>query len=196
MSPILGALGGVKAYGFGSGGNTSFESIATTTAAGGEAFLTFTSIPSTYKSLQIRGIARDGYTTNLLDGGLYIKINGDTGANYSYHWVYGNGTSVGVNGVASYATPYIVLGDITSGLSNTNIYAVSIWDFVDYAATTKYKTVRTISGSNTNGTGSNIGIAISSILWQSTSAINQIGIGAGQTNFAAGSTFALYGIKG
>jgi len=173
----------------------SFYSIATVTAAGGEAFLTFTSIPSTYKSLQIRGIARDGFTSSLIDGGLYIKINGDTGANYSYHWLYGNGTSVSANGVASNATPYIPMGDITSGLSNTNIYAASNWDIIDYSSTTKYKTVRTISGSNANGTGSGLGIAMSSVLWQSTSAINSVGIGAGQTTFAAGSTFALYGIN-
>ena len=51
------------------GGGTSYESIATVTVgAGGSSSISFTSIPSTYKHLQIRAITRDtgtSYINNL-----------------------------------------------------------------------------------------------------------------------------------
>ena len=68
---------------------SSFESISTQTLSGSASSVTFSSIPSTYKHLQIRAIAQ------FSGGGVsYVPItfNGDTGLNYSYHWIYGNGS--------------------------------------------------------------------------------------------------------
>jgi len=63
MSPILGARGGLSAsaYGFTSAvvGPGDYESIQTVTVGStSQSSISFTSIPSTYKHLQIRYISR------------------------------------------------------------------------------------------------------------------------------------------
>ena len=83
MSPILSARGGMSAgaYGWGaaSGAGTSFESIATATGTGSSGTITFSSIPSTFKHLQIRGISRN--SANSI--GALMQYNSDTGSNYA-----------------------------------------------------------------------------------------------------------------
>jgi hypothetical protein len=67
-------------------------------------------------------------------------------------------------------------------------------DILDYANTSKNKTIRMLSGNDRNGSGD---IILISGLWASTSAINQIDLRLeSAANFAQYSQFALYGIKG
>lgn len=163
----------------------SFESIATVTAAGSSTTASFTSIPSTYKHLQIR--AR--FSAAATSGSVFIQANGDTGSNYAVHRLYGNGSAAAAN--ASTSTGYPALN---AAVNLSAAYPSSlIIDIHDYASTTKNKTMRAIYGLDTN---SSVGeIDLTSVLWMSTSAINRIDIFAG-TNFTSGSTFSLYGIKG
>ena len=70
---------------------------------------------------------------------------------------------------------------------------MSIIDIIDYASTTKNKTVRAFFGLDLNGSGS---VTLGSGLWMNTNAITDININAAADPMAAGSTFALYGIKG
>ena len=184
---LLGAGGG------GSGGANSFESIATVTATGGEASFTFSSIPSTYKHLQIRGIAR----TTAAIGGVaecYWRANADGGANYAYHRLYGDGTSVVATGIASQTE--IQFGPYQAGSGTTaGTYGSAIIDIVDYASTSKNKTFRILQGLDANTASTNFRVAANSGVWLSTSAISSLTV-YGAAAFAAGSTFALYGIKG
>ncbi len=189
MSPILGIL---------ASGNyprvtNSYESIATVTVgAGGSAAAEFTSIPNTYKHLQIRILARSNraVTTDNIKLGVG---NGtiDTGANYAYHNLYGNGTSAAASGGSSETSGYL---DSISGSSiGASIFGVIVIDFLDYANTNKYKTVRSLGGYDSNGGGF---ISLTSNLWMSTSAINRIKLTCRGTAFDQYSHFALYGIKG
>lgn len=173
---------------------SSFESIATITASGGEASLTFSSIPGTYKSLQIRGIARDTYSSALNTSSLVSQFNSDAAyGNYAFHQLYGNGTSTIAVG---YPNNDLQAGfSISSGNSNTQIYGVSLIDIIDYASTNKYKTVRQFCGADLNGATAGTAM-LSSGLWKSTSAITSIKINCQNLGFAAGTKFALYGIKG
>jgi hypothetical protein len=152
-----------------------FDSIATTTVgSGGAADITFSSIPSTYTHLQIRGI--------LKDGGAQIVVNADTGANYRRHVLYGDGSSAG----AATATNFSIATYSTSA----NIFAGNIIEILDYANTNKYKTFRVLAGFDANGSGEAI---LHSGLWLSTSAITSIKF-QGAT-IAQYSQLALYGIK-
>ena len=174
---------------------SSYESIATFTAAGGETTFNFTSIPSTYKHLQIRWMARDTIST-AGDNGIQLQCNGLGGTNYAYHSLKGNGTAVSAAGTASTAfmqTPY---GDTPSSTGATNMFAVGILDLIDYASTSKYKTFRIISGSNINTADTTYGISLTSGLVMTTNAITSILIYASGSAFAANTSFALYGIKG
>jgi hypothetical protein len=179
LNSLLGTLSsGVAAS------TSSYESIASATGSGSTS-VTFSSIPSTYKHLQIRfalQTAAAGY-------GLNIQFNGDTGANYARHRLYCNGTTVTANGASSATQAW--LGDF--GLSSRiNEPMVGIIDITDYASTTKTKTLRAITAVDANGSG---GLSLISDLWTSTSAIDSVYLFIGST-LASTSTFALYGIKG
>lgn len=170
----------------GSGGATlsSYESIATITATGSQSSLTFTSIPSTFKHLQIRGIARDGigYIAQL-------RMNSDSGSNYSMHRLYGTGASAFANGGSSQTYIYLA-EDLSTATSTHNAFLI---DILDYASTSKNKTVRCLQGLDTNGAGH---IGIYSGAWLNTSAVTSITItNSGPQNFTNSTTFALYGIK-
>jgi hypothetical protein len=163
---------------------TSFESIATATGNGSSGTITFSSIPNTYKHLQIRlQVLSSG------GGGQAIRFNSDTGNNYARHNVGGNGSSVFASGTAS--TNMIFVGDDSA---STNL-ATMIIDIHDYASTTKNKTVRSFFGHDRNGAGS---LYLYSGLWMNTGAITSLSLG--QANFSGtfdtGTVASLYGIKG
>ena len=174
----------------------SYESIATVTAAGGEASLSFTSIPSTYKHLQIRGISRFNGTSHGY-GYTYFRING-TGGTYTNHYLQGNGSSASATSISE---SYGSLALASAGSDNTtSVFGVCIIDIIDYASTTKNKTVRCFSGMDSNNVGTYPGVALSSSLpvTVGTTAVTSFSINAIPSGepFVAGSTFALYGIKG
>lgn len=176
-------------------GNAAYDPAATwfiqrITATGGESSISFTSIPQTYTSLQIRGIARD---TDAGTGWNYggMRVNNDTGSNYAQHYLRGNGSAVAAYGGATMTTGSGILA-IGNG-ATSGIFGTSIFDFHDYASTSRYKTIRGFVGGDSNGAGL---VYLNSTLWQSTSAITSIQILPGATAFAAGTTFALYGMKG
>ena len=184
MSLILGIL----AQSAGAAGSaSSYESIMTSTVAGGgTSYVEFTSIPSTFTHLQIRLIN----DTSAGDINIKAQFNGDTGSNYSWHTLYGSGAGAysDFNGVSS--TYY---GSFSRGGNGSGIFGTSVADILDYKNTNKYKTVRTLAGKDSNGGGI---IWLSSGLWQSTAAISSIKIFPDSGNFAQYSQFALYGIKG
>jgi hypothetical protein len=174
----------------------AYESIASVTAAGGESSLEFTSIPSTYQHLQVRLLAKNTRTADSAWGSSRMRINSDSGTNYTFHFLQGDGAAVSASGgtALDYAFGPGVPG---SGGSNTSTFAAHIIDIHDYASTTKNKTVRWLGGvdQNTSTANRNI-IALFSNLWLSTNAITSLTFSHGDGNWSSGSTFALYGIKG
>jgi hypothetical protein len=169
----------------------SYESIATVTVgAGGSSSVSFTSIPSTYKHLQIRTIERAA--SNLSGDHPYIRLNNDSGNNYSWHRLNGNGTAA-IAGSGS-TQPQMRYGYNTADASfGSNIFSAVIIDILDYQNTNKYKTLRTLAGADNNGSGH---LGLESGLWQSTTAVNRVDLFPFSGNWAQYSQFALYGIKG
>lgn len=175
---------------------SSFESIATVTASGGETSLSFTSIPGTYKSLQIRGMYLDTQTASNAGEQLFIRYNSDSGSNYNYHTLYGDGTSVTADNGATTYVRVKQAGVRTGPSSQTTTYGSFVFDLIDYASTSKYKTSKAFSGANNNSTSTAFQVALDSGLWRSTSAVTSITLLPGSDTFATGTKFALYGIKG
>lgn len=181
---------GVLASGGGAAG--SFESIATVTATGGEASLIFSSIPQGYASLHIRGLAKDAVNATGTDY-VDIRLNSDSATNYAYHSLQGSGTAASASGSASQSTIRCYYAETRGGATLTNMFGVMMVDVHDYASTSRNKTVRSFSGADTNGGG---GVALNSGVWLSTSAVTSLTLlSGGSSVWAAGSTFALYGIK-
>ena len=182
--------GGSSAYSSASNSVTpidpaAWDSIATFTPTSSS--LTFSSIPSTYRHLQIRYVAKTGS-----NAAAYIQFNGDTGSNYAFHYMRGNRVDISPFGYANQTT--IGISPPDNGVGTTQP-STGVIDIIDYQSTTKNKTVKTFCGRDANIT-SGAEVAIISGLWRSTSAINSITITTFGTNFTSGTQFALYGIKG
>jgi hypothetical protein len=172
--------------------NTSYESIATTTVgAGGSGAITFSSIPSTYKHLQIRGFGR---LTTASSGAsnIGVRFNSDTGTNYSYHILSGNGSTTNAGGAGTANQMYLPDMIIRDG-SAANVYSGFVIDILEYANTNINKTVRALSGYDTNGSGK---IALTSGSWRNTAAVTSITLVQESDSYKQYSSFALYGIKG
>jgi hypothetical protein len=167
----------------------SYESIATTTVgSGGAADVTFSSIPATYTHLQIRGISRNASATDTIS----IRFNSDTGSNYTWHQLRGNG-SVTAGTSSSPSVTFMEIPYTSYSGTTANVFAGAVIDVLDYANTNKYKTVRGLGGADQNGSGS---IFFTSGLWQSSSAITTIRLFPSSGNLAEYTQYALYGIKG
>jgi hypothetical protein len=168
----------------------SYESIATATGTGSSGTITFSTIPSTYKHLQIRFLTRS--TRSATSANIFIGFNGDTTTgNYYGHMLEGNGASASAAAKIGSSTSFM---SATSAASNTSgIFSGGVIDVLDYANTSKYKTSRGLSGYDANGSGL---LYLASGLWMNTNAITSIEITDPLGNFATGSQFALYGIKG
>ncbi len=181
LNSILGALGGAA------GAANSYESIATATGTGSSGTITFSSIPGTYKHLQIRMIANDGGDNNI-----GIRFNSDTSTINTMHILTGDGSTAAASG-------QITLNRITNvgwAANTANVMGASIIDIHDYASTTKNKTVRSFTGRDSNSGDTTSFVRLSSGVWLSTAAITSIQLLDLGANFTTSSTFALYGIKG
>jgi hypothetical protein len=187
MTPILGILASQISGHLAS--PTSFDSIQTVTVgSGGQSSVSFTSIPSTYKHLQVRAIGRD----DTAPSDARYTFNSDTGSNYSFHLLVGNGSTA-----ASYnATSQTFLRGAPYCDTSTNVFGAGVTDILDYQNTNKYKTVRTLTGLE-NNTSTYSQIQFYSGLWMNTSAITSITITpSGGGVWTQYSSFALYGVKG
>lgn len=191
MSPILGVIASARSA---APAPNSYESIATyTVGASSVASYTFSSIPQTYKNLQLRVISRSDRAVTA--EGTWFYPNGDTTTtNYARHVLGGDGVSAFASAtVPTSGGTGTIYTPAASALSNT--FGVGIVDILDYTSTNKYKTFRTLTGLDTNSSNSEIRLV--SGLWLSTSAVTSIKIDTqGGGNFVQYTQFALYGIKG
>lgn len=154
----------------------TYEPIASVTLGSATNSLSFTNIPGTYTDLVL--------TINNVDtvegSGKRIRFNGDSAGNYSRTFVYGTGSSVASGRDSNQAnvemptstTRYTERVQIMS-YANTNVFKTILYEF----AMPSYLIGRMVS------------------LWRSTSAITSLEVSSGGVNFAAGSTWSLYGIK-
>lgn len=166
-----------------------YESIATVSLSSSAASITFSSIPATFTHLQIRAIAKAAATASDAAYDLRLSFNSNTtGSDYNEHYLYGNGSSVG----AGVNTNNRIIGT-SMGSGNASMFAVNVYDILDYANTNKYKTVRTLCGWDANGSGQ---VTFMSQVWMKTNAIDSIAIDFNTgPSFGQYSSFALYGIR-
>ena len=139
---------------------------------------TFSSIPNTYTDLVM--VASIQRTTA---GNTRIRFNGDTATNYSTTYIEGNGSSATSSRVANTT---VMTVDYSNSTSN---WVPSIAHVMNYANTTTFKTMLSRTGD------AGVVVLAYAQLWRKTpEAINSVTY-LSDTNFAAGTTFTLYGIK-
>lgn len=183
MTPILGIMASAIS---GNLSTNSYESIATANGTGSSGIITFNSIPSTYKHLQIRFTAK---SSGAAASYIFMTFN-SSATGYNGHLLSGSGTaaSAGVTGSSIDMQFYNCVGN-----SGGSSYGAGIIDILDYTNTNKNKTVRGLTGIDYNGSG---GITLGSNAWFNTAAVSSIKIEANQGNYTTDTKFALYGIKG
>lgn len=194
-------LGVTASHGAGARSGGDFDLIATTILTGSATDITFSSVDtysSTYKHLQLRITARSDRATYSQDSlEMYLNSNTST-SSYTGHVLIGDASSVqsgaDVNGGGSFSVVRLV----GSG-GETGVFSGAIIDILDAYSTSKYKTVKAISGQNAQDAGGFGGkfIALWSQLFLSTSEINTIKLKSRLgTNLVTGTRVSLYGIKG
>jgi len=167
----------------------AYDSLATVTVgATSVATISFTGIPSGYKHLQLRVFGR-GSTGDFPN--TPMQFNADTGANYRAHYFGGNG-SVAFAGDMGASQTSANMGWVSGSTQSANVFGAAIVDILDYANTSKYKTIRSLDGSDNNGSAL---LGLWSGLWMNTSAINRIDISPAGGNWVQYSQIALYGVK-
>lgn len=99
------------------------------TLSGSAATVTFSSIPSTLRSLRLRWTARSDNAVNAQF--ISIQVNGNSGANYSYEFVQGNNTTASANnGVAQTGgvVGLMVGASASAGVFSSGAIDVIGWD--------------------------------------------------------------------
>jgi hypothetical protein len=175
---------------------TSYESIQTVSVgAGGSSAITFSSIPQTFKHLQIRFIARSG--TGQTQDIIGLRINTDTTtSNYVSHRIAADGTNKVSAAQASGSYSSSWSGYATGSDAAASMFGAGVIDLLDYTSTNKNKVGRTLSGDSQNNT-TDSQIIFGSTLYLSTNAISTITlVSIFTTGFVQNSHFALYGIQG
>jgi len=162
-----------------------YTSISTTTVgAGGVSTVTFSSIPSTYTHLQLRAT-----WANSTGADTWMRLNSDTASNYAAHYLNGNGSAAASGSITGASATGTYLG--YSG--STTSFTGAVMDILDYTSTNKYKTTRSLTGYDANGSGQ---IYLFSSLWFATAAaVTTLTIAPASGNIKEYSSFALYGIK-
>jgi hypothetical protein len=165
----------------------AYDSIASASGTGASDTITFSSIPATYTHLQIRYIGNASGSDRL-----FMRFNGDTASSYNAHNVIGDGSGTGTNYSATSSISWA--GYFMDTTLSATAMGVGVIDILDYANTNKYKTTRTLTGWDNNGSGV---VGLASGLWRNTSAITSITLfPQNNPNWATNTRFALYGIRG
>lgn len=166
----------------------NFASIATQVITSNTSSIVFRNIPQYYSHLQLRVYARG--STNATSGYPYHIYNGDTSANYSSHFMTGNGITTAAAAYVNSAQPLSM--NFPCANSSANIFGYAVIDIMDYTSTNKFKTSRIMNGWDNNSTGN---CFVFSHVWNSFAPISSITlVGWDIANFVSGSHVALYGI--
>lgn len=157
----------------------SYHSIQTVTVGASAATsIDFTSIPSTYKHLQLRGMYKQNATTDWIA----MSVNGAAISFRHLFWGTGGPT---ISVYSDSANQYLRLG---TGFSSF------ILDVYDYASANKHKTLKATSGFSNNSSDGSVGVT--SNRYPSNTAISSLSFLNTNGNFQQYSTIALYGIEG
>jgi hypothetical protein len=164
----------------------TYEPIATYTFPSDSQDYTFSSIPQTYDDLVVIGanITCNGTQT------MYIRCNGDTGANYSWSNLY-TPNSYGVSLASTKTllnTAGMQIGSVSSGMSTTKTGGF-IFQMNQYSQSSYPKV-----GVSTWNQADEEGTMIASN-WNNTNAVTSITIRSSSSTIKIGSRFTIYGIK-
>jgi len=146
---------------------------------------TFSSLPSTYRDLVLT--ADNIFNNQNVSAIISIRVNGDSGNNYYYQTMSGSETAINRDQLNF---SQIFLERTTFGDTRQAFLKA---DFADYSQTNKFKSIGVHYGMLATGFNS---VSKTAAMWASTAAINSISVLCDSGNFAVGTQFTIWGIKG
>jgi hypothetical protein len=170
----------------------TYTLISSNTLASSTSTVTFSSIPSTYTDLCIRGSVRLASAVQI--GTFYMRINAST-STYSWTRLRGNGatasSSEGTTGTE------IQIGLQTGASATANTFGSFELYIPNYAGSTNKPFSSFAVAENNSATAGQSGIETFAELWSTTSAITSLTFSDYGTpdNMLSGSSFYLYGIS-
>ncbi len=186
---------------------SAFDSLGTVVVgAAGQASITFSNIPQTYSHLHLRVFGQSNRGTFGMDQ-LRVQVGSsnsiDSGStSYSWHYIRGENTTVSVLGYATSSgdnASWQINGAI--GTTTSGYFGIVLIDLPDYANTSKYKHLRSLSGTEYNGAlGSSYGrTALGSCAWLGANGLNAINtitlVPENGSLFTQYTQVSLYGVK-
>jgi hypothetical protein len=161
--------------------SAAMVSLATITLGSAQATVSFSSIPATYRDLRLVCWS----SSNIVSQSIGVRLNGDSGSNYSAVWALGYGTTPTSASGSQSGVAQALIGGFTG--ASTSEASPLTFDLMDYSATDKHKSGVARYGN----TGES---AMAATRWANTAAVTSLQILMTSGGFNAGSTFALYGI--
>ena len=199
--PLISTLANASSRGYGMfGGGAPFTlegnyyALATVTVpSGGVSSVTFAGVPTGFKHLQLRVVGQTSRGTYGNDQ-MTMRINGDTGSNYSSHILTGDGANASASAASAQSSINL---SYKLGTTTSSAFGAFIIDVLDYGSISKNKTIRSLAGVDINGTIAGYGgeVQLSSGAWYSTSAVTSLTFTPTNANFTQHTQFALYGVK-
>jgi hypothetical protein len=166
----------------------TYEPLATTTLTGTQSTIDFTSISGSYTDLVVSIYCQNAAATTGTRTGL-LKLNSDSGTNYSYTSLNGDGATAASSRATSQSAG-IYYAELPRNGNGANVFGFARISFFNYAGSTN-KTILSENSADLNGSGNVVRIVG---LWRSTSAITSISLIGGSEGFASGTRATLYGI--
>jgi hypothetical protein len=168
---------------------------------GNTSSIDLSSIPNTFKHLEIRVTCRGGTIDAAGSGEMAFYFNTDSGGSSTYPRQLLQAYGSTVSRLNADNTDTLYGGQYMRGGGPSGYFGTTIIRILNYASTSALKVVRLyggIAGSQAVSSTSNSGVSIGGGLWEGSSgtAINRIVFTPNQNHFGVNSTFSIYGIKG
>jgi hypothetical protein len=182
---------GLLSQGGGGAAADAFELISTTVLGSASSSVTLSSIPATYKSLQLRIVARSSNGTQFDQ--LFLRLNADTGANYGSKGILMD-TFTPTQVSATSQTGIRIYGIAANSASANNFSAVKM-DITGYQDTNKKTSVRGFGGSVDFVASWQGNASVFSGIWNATTTVTSLNVSTyNGANLQIGSRISLYGV--
>lgn len=155
------------------------------------ASVTFSSIPQTYRGLQIDWIARDD---NIGTGFAQLSLRFNTDAGAVYDWEILFATAAVITAAELIGATSIRAGYVTQGGCPAGVFSAGRIVIPRYTGTVHHKECSSTFGAKTASAGGGMTVAASFGNWRSANAITSVTLLSSTGNLVAGSAFALYGL--
>jgi hypothetical protein len=157
----------------------TYTALANVTLTGSDSEVVFASIPSGYRDLILVVAGTINNTTNPR-----VRLNADTGNNYSNVWMGGSGSSATSGSNSS--VNYLYAGVMFTDQSN------NIMQIMDYSATDKHKTMLTRGNAATSTSGQ--ATSAWAGRWANNAAVTSVTFLIDTYSMNSGTTLSLYGV--